>query len=68
MHQVMRKLSSFLPFLKRRSRFGRVGQLAGRVGPKRGGLAMGGLLTLALPFIVRKIQSRRAARAQVPAY
>lgn len=64
----MRKLSSYLPFLQRRSRFGRVGQLAGRVGPKRGGIALGALVSLAIPFIVRKLQARRAQRQVQPAF
>jgi hypothetical protein len=44
-------------------------QLAGRVGPKRGGLALGGtLLSLAIPFIVKKIRARRAERQMQPAF
>lgn len=46
---------------------GRARQLAGRVGPKRGGIAMGALLSLAIPFIVKKIRARRAARDLQPA-
>jgi hypothetical protein len=63
----MKKFLSSMPFLKRRSRFGRVGQLAGRVGPKRGGIALGSLLTLAIPFIIRKVRARRAESAMQPA-
>jgi hypothetical protein len=68
LHQGMWKFLSFLPFLRRRSRFGRFGELAGRVGPRRGGFALGGLLSLALPFVIRKLMARRADRPAQPAF
>lgn len=59
----MWKFLAALPFFRKKtSRFGRVGQLAGRVGPKRGGMAMGALLSIAAPFIFRKLSARRAQR------
>ena len=54
-------------FGRRRSRFSNFPLFRRRqqhaLTPKRGGIAMGTLLSLAAPFIVRKIQQRRAARA-----
>lgn len=67
-HQGMWKFLGALPFMRKRSRFGRVGELAGRVGPKRGGIAMGALLSIAAPFIIRKLNARRAERQAQPAF
>lgn len=47
---------------------GRTSALAHRVGAKRGGLALGSLAALAAPFIIRKLQSRRAQRPATAAF
>jgi hypothetical protein len=63
---MMGFLRNLLPFLNRRrasraSRFGnRTSALAHRVGGKRGGIAMGSLLSLAAPFIIKRVMARRA--------
>ena len=60
-------LRNLFPFLDRRSRFARfsdrTGALARRVGPRRGGIALGALASLATPFIIRRIRNRQAQRA-----
>jgi len=63
----MPKFLASLPYFRNRTRLGSARQLVGRVGPKRGGIALGALLSLAIPFIVRKVKARRAEHEMQPA-
>jgi hypothetical protein len=64
---MMNFLRNLFPFLDRRSRFARLqdrgGAFARRVGPRRGGLALGTLASIAAPFIIRRFRNRQAQRA-----
>lgn len=59
-------LRNVFPFMNRRShsRFGRAGALARQYGTRRnGGIALGTLASIAAPFIINKLRSRRAQRS-----
>jgi hypothetical protein len=61
---MLRILAMIFPFLAQRNRGfrGRTSALAHRVGGRRGGLALGSLAAIAAPFVLRKLQARRAQR------
>jgi hypothetical protein len=49
---------------RRRSRFDRMfGRNERALTPRRGGIALGSLLSLAAPFIINRMRQRRAQRA-----
>lgn len=49
---------------RRNSFFGNLfGRRRSAVTPKRGGIALGSLLSIAAPFVIRKLMARRQARA-----
>lgn len=67
MLSLLSKLALFRDlFGRRRSRFPLFRRNQPVVTPKRGGMAVGTLAAIALPFIVRKLRARRAPYG--PAY
>lgn len=54
-------------FGRRQSRFGafrnRTGNFARSIGPRRGGIGLGALASIAAPFIINRMRQRRAQRA-----
>jgi len=48
-------------FDRRSNRFGLFGNRRSALTPKRGGIALGTLASIAAPFIIRKVMARRTA-------